>query len=301
MKGIFLVIIWILCSIRAVAQTPVDALYMNHKQVCLAGFYQRSQWSRYWEGTNKRDNPNIGNVTHQSAMFMGAVGVTPRLNLLAGLPYITSSASKGQLAGQQGLQDLSVWLKYRAVDHKIGSSKLKVFALGGVSAPMSDYVPDFLPLCIGLQAKTLTFRSVVDFKTENGFYLTIRAGHTWRSNITIDRNAYQYDGKLYYTNEVVLPNVLDAGAHLGWRKGPWVGALTLDHFSCRSGDDIRPNDMPFPTNKMAASAAGFLGKYQAKHWGFTLMANQVFAGRNTGQGLNLQTGLLYLFKYKSPE
>lgn len=299
MKELVLFILFALSTIRAVAQTPVDALYMNHKQVCLAGFYSRSQWNQYWEGTTKRDNPNIGTVTHQSAIFMGAVGLTPRLNILAGLPYISSSASRGQLAGQRGIQDLSFWLKYRAVDRKIGGSKLKVFALGGVSTPMSDYVPDFLPMCIGLQAKTLTIRSVLDFRTDKGFYLTLRAGHTWRSNITIDRNAYQYDGKVYYTNEVVLPNVLDAGAHLGWRKGPWVSALVLDYFNCRSGDDIRPNDMPFPTNKMAAGTVGFLGKYQAKHWGFTLMANQVFAGRNVGKGLHLQSGLLYLFKYKS--
>ena len=272
---------------------------MNHGQVCLAGLYGRTQWNQYWEGGSKRENANIGTVTHQSAMFMGAVGIRPRLNLLAMLPYIASQASQGQLAGQQGVQDLSIWLKYRAIDLKLGSGKLKVFALGGASAPLSDYVPDFLPMCIGLGSKTATARAIVDYRIEQGFYLTLRASHTWRSNIFIDRDAYQYNGKLYYTNEVPLPNIVEGGALLGWRKGPWVSALTFDRFNCLSGDDIRPNDMPFPTNRMGASSAGVMGKYEGKHWGITASASQVFAGRNVGRNTALQAGLLYLFQVGS--
>ena len=301
MKNTLYIAFFVLIPFLGSAQTPTDALYMNHRQVCFAGIYGRSQWSEYWEGPLQRDNANLGTVTHQSATLMGAVGLSPRLNLLAVLPYIASQASQGQLAGQRGVQDLSIWLKYRAIDLPLGPGKLKVFALGGASAPLSDYVPDFLPMCIGLQAKTATARAVLDYRLQQGFYLTLRAGHTWRSNIFIDRDAYQYDGKLYYTNEVPLPNVIDAGALLGWRKGPWVSALTLDRSHCLSGDDIRPNDMPFPTNRMRTSSAGIMGKYQGKHWGVTASVNRAFAGRNVGRHTALQAGLLYLFQYKAAE
>jgi hypothetical protein len=285
--------------LAAGAQTPTDALYMSHRQICFAGLYGRTQWNQYWEGGRKRENANMGTVTHQSAMLMGAAGISPRLNFLAMLPYIASQASQGQLAGQQGIQDLSIWLKYRVIDRSVGPGKLKVFTLGGASAPLSDYVPDFLPMCIGLGARAATARAIVDYRLKEGFYLTLRAGHTWRSNIFIDRDAYLYNDKLYYTNEVPLPNIVDAGALLGWRKGPWVSALTFDHFNCLSGDDIRPNDMPFPANRMGARSVGAMGKYEGKHWGVTASASQVFAGRNTGRNTILQAGLLYRFELGS--
>lgn len=299
MKNKIYIIVFTLISSASFAQTPADALTMNHGQVCLAAMYGNNAWNQYWEGPVKRTNANIGAVTHQSAMFMGAVGLTERLNVIASLPYIASQASQGQFAGQRGIQDLSVWLKYRALDQSLGKGKLKAFALFGTSAPASDYVPDFLPFCIGLGSKTATLRTVVDFRLPQGIYLTLRASHTWRSNIFIDRNAYQFDGKLYYTNEVPMPNIVEGGGLLGWRKGPWVTALTLDYFTCLSGDDIRPNDMPFPTNRMRASAAGISGKYQGKHWGVTLAASRAFAGRNIGQSRMLQGGVLYLFQYNT--
>jgi hypothetical protein len=299
MKNKLYTIVFTLLSFSASAQTPADGLTMNHRQVCIAALYGNNAWDQYWEGPVKITNANIGTVTHQSAMLMGAVGLTERLNLIASLPYITSQASQGQFAGQQGIQDLSLWLKYRVFDLAPGKHSFKVFALGGLSAPVSNYVPDFMPFCIGLGSRTATARAVIDYQLPQGIYLTLRAGHTWRSNIFIDRDAYQFDGKLYYTNEVPMPNIAEGGALLGWRKGPWVTALTLDHFTCRSGDDIRPNDMPFPTNLMRASTAGIMGKYQGQHWGITLAASQVFAGRNVGQSRMLQGGLLYLFQYNT--
>jgi len=296
MKNKLYISILILLPIASAAQTPTDALYMNHRQICVATLYQRTQWNTYWEGSTRRDNANIGQVTHQSAMWMGAVGLRPRLNLLATLPYVTTKANKGQLAGQHGVQDLSVWLKYRIIDHSMGSGKLKVFALTGGATPLGKYVPDFMPMSIGLGATTATTRVVADYRQQQGWYLTLRGGHTWRSNVFIDRDAYLYHNQLYYTDEVPLPNVIDAGALLGWRKGPWVSALTFEQSNCLSGDDIRPNDMPFPTNRMNMRAVGLMGKYQSKHWGLTASASRVLTGRNVGQSTALQVGLLYLWQ-----
>jgi len=274
---------------------------MNHSQVCFAGILQCNTWDNYWEGPLRRDNPNLGQVSHRSILAMGAIGISPRLNLLAMVPYISSRASQGSLAGQQGMQDLSVWLKYRALDSQFGHGKGKGFLLLGSDMPVSDYVPDFLPMSIGLQARTFSLRSIFDYWANNGLYLTLRGGYTLRSNITIDRDAYQANGKLYFTNTVALPQVADVGALVGWRKGAWVSAFTLDYTGAVSGDDIRPNDMPFPTNRMLGTSLGILGKYQGKHWGITLSGHLTVQGRNIGQNQFIQLGGLYLFQTRKAE
>ena len=298
MKGLLTIFLIVLNVLALGGQTPVDALYMNHKQICIAGIYQNNSWNQYWEGLEKRDNQNLGSVTHQSALLMGAFGLSSRLNLMVMVPYITSKASQGSFAGQSGLQDLSVWLKYKILDQPVKGGKFKGFILGGTSFPISDYVPDYLPMCIGLQTRTATVRSVFDYHLNNGLYLTLRAGFTHRSNIIIDRNAYQVNGRLIYTQEVAIPNVADAGFMIGWRKKKWLTALVLDHFKGISGDDIRPNDMPFPTNKMIGSSLGILLKYQGKHWGITCSSSNMIQGRNIGKSRFFQVGGLYLFDIK---
>ena len=84
-------------------------------------------------------------------MLMPAIGISKRVNVILSLPYVWTSTSAGNLMGQHGIQDVSVWLKVKAV--QAGGFSLN--AIVGGSIPMGNYVPSFMPMSIGMQCRTV--------------------------------------------------------------------------------------------------------------------------------------------------
>jgi hypothetical protein len=276
-------------SVAAVAQMPHDALYMPKQTLCVAANYSNSTWSEYWEGTLHRENLNIGKNITQSVSIMSAYGITDKLNVIAMLPYVSTKNTAGNLLGQRGLQDFSLWLKYKLIE-KGGFSLNTV--LGG-SVPTTNYVPDFLPMSIGLKAKTASGKIVANYTHSTGLYLTAHGTYTLRSNITIDRDAYQSYQKVINSNQVAVPNAMDAAVRIGFLKKKIQAEIFANYFSCVKGDNIRRNDMPFPTNNMQATAVGFYGKIQPRNLGVTFQVSQVIKGLNVGKSLNYSAGVIY--------
>lgn len=278
-----------LCFQITKAQMPHDAIYMPKGTACLAVSYSSSSWNQYWENTLKRDNLNIGTLTTQSVMPMVAAGITDKLNVIVGLPYVSTKASAGNLMGQKGLQDLSLWVKYKMFD----GGGLSLHAIGGASTPVSNYVPDFLPMSIGLKSKTATGRVLANYQHKSGLYLTAHGSYSGRSNIKVDRDAYLAYGKMYNTDEVALPNTTDAALRIGYLKKAIQAEAFIERNSCVSGDNIRRNDMPFPTNNMRMTMVGAYAKFQPKNIGLNARVNYVTSGLNVGKSLGYSVGLLY--------
>ncbi|HSC37296.1 MAG TPA: hypothetical protein VLD19_05485, partial [Chitinophagaceae bacterium] len=154
----------ILQGATAMAQTDADAIMMSKHNLCIGPMYSYSSWKDYWEGTLKRNNENLGTVSTQMAAVMGTYGVTDKLNVLFGLPYVKTRASAGTLHGQKGLQDLSLWIKWMPYEKKVGKGTLSLYGIGGLSTPTTNYVADFLPLSIGLHSTNLTLRVMADYQ-----------------------------------------------------------------------------------------------------------------------------------------
>ncbi len=296
MKHILLFGLLLLLSAGAVrAQMPNDALYMGRNQICVATIYGRSTWNQYWEGSLKRPNYNIGTHTTQSLTVMPAIGITNRLNVILSLPYVTTQASAGNLRGQSGVQDLSAWVKYKVLNK--GGFSLN--AIVGASLPIGNYVPDFLPMSIGLQCRIATGRLLASYKhTPTGLYVTGYGSYGWRSTIRLDRDAYLADGRVYNTNVVNMPNVADAGLRLGVLRKTWQTEVWAERTTCLHGDAIRRNDMPFPTNNMQATTVGFYGRIQPRQLGLNARFGYVVDGRNVGQSTNYSVGVIYQFAYR---
>lgn len=283
------------------AQSPTDALMMPKGVICILGQYSSAQWDEYWEGANKRSNLNIGTYTNQNVMVMANYGITDKLNVLAGLPYIWTD-SDSYFEGESGAQDLSAWLKYQALALESDFGTFKVQATGGVSIPVRDYVPDFLPFSIGIQSKTASLRAILNYTTKMGLYATVQAGHTWRSNTTLDRDSYLYNGQWYETDEVPVPNMMDATGRLGYINSKLQAEVFLDYFTGTDGDDIRYNDMPFPTNKMQATTAGVFAKYFIwKSLALQASYGKVLSGRNVGESTMYSAGATYFFNITKSE
>jgi len=300
MKQIYiLVVLAIALSSTITAQTPSDGFFMTKGDICIAAGYQHEQWKEYWEGTLLRDNPNLGTVSTRSIQAMAAYGLTKRINLIAMLPpYIRTRATAGTLAGHSGLQDAALWLKFKPVDRTVGKGLLHVFLAAGGSIPASNYYPDFLPLSIGLAAKTASFKGNIHYFLPIGLFVGVQGGYHFRSNIHLERDFYYAEGVPYYTDKVAMPNAAEGSVTVGYYRGALRTEVSWAAMNTLGGGDIRRNEMPFPSYNMDMQRISWMAQYRFPFLpGFGVTANAAYTlnGRNVGQSTMLGGGVLYQF------
>jgi hypothetical protein len=282
------------------AQTETDALMMKKNELCIGGIYARSSWNHYWEGSLKRENENIGNVSSNQFHLMGTYGINNKINLLFNVPYITTKSSAGTLSGIRGFQDISFAVKWKGYSKKVGAGNLGVFLGAGLSTPLTNYVTDFQPMAIGMGSTNLNGRVNIDYLVKR-FFVTLSSAYMRRSNIEIDRNSY-YTDRLIHSNQVAMPDMLMFNLGTGYRYGNTIAEVAFSNMTSLGGFDIRRNDMPFPSNRMNATMVGGNIKYNLpKFSALTLVGggSYVVAGRNVGQNYNLNGGLFYIINFKS--
>lgn len=282
------------------AQTEIDGIMMSKGNFCFGTIYQRSSWNKYWEGTFKRENLNFGTVSTKSVALMGNYGVSDKLNIIFSLPYVETKASAGTMGGAKGLQDISFTVKYMPFEKTIGKATYSLYALGGLSAPISDYPADYLPLSIGLKSKTASLRLMGDYQ-RGRFFTTLSGAYVKRANVTIHRNSY-YTTEIHYTNEVALPNAISINYRIGYRSSRLIAEAVLDNWVTQSGGfDITTNNMPFLSNTMNALKIGVNTKYTLKKVPALSIiggCNFVTEGRNVGQSNTFYGGLFYILNLK---
>lgn len=282
------------------AQTIDDGLMMPRRQLCTGFVYAHDAWDRYWEGTLERGNGNIGTLTTQSVSWMGTYGVTDRLNVIAMLPWVTTGASRGVMAGLSGVQDVTFAVKWTALQAPLTSrGTLRAFAVASAGLPATDYTPDFLPMSIGLHSRRAAARATLNWESEPGFFVEGTGSYTWRGNVTLNRDAY-YDGEhLVMSNEVAMPDVVDYTFRVGyWKHGLYLPVSFTQQITA-GGHDIRRQDAPFVSNRMNFSRVDVVAAYYLKSPRFVFRAgvSHVVSGRNVGQSTAVQAGILYTFRF----
>ena len=236
------------------AQTESDGIRMSKDYFCGGLTYSYSSWDHYWEGTFRRENANIGRVSTSIISVMGVYGISDRLNIIFSLPFVKTNASAGTLKGQQGVQDLNLFLKWLPILRTAGPSTFKIFTVLGGSTSVNNYAADFLPLSIGMRSSTINFRLIGDYQFKH-LFVTASGNYIYRFNIKIDRTSY-YTTRLIYSNEVYMPDVFSSKLGLGYRNGELIIEGLIDSWNTLGGFDIRKNDMPFPSNKMIMTRTG---------------------------------------------
>ncbi len=284
---------------EAKAQTATDGFYMDKGVICVLADYSHDSWKEYWEGEKKRESNYIGTFNSSAINGMYGLGITGNLLFTGALPYIWTSSTEFYNSGQSGFQDLSLGLKWRIFRKHIAGGYISFQPSLTASFPVSDYIPDALPFSIGLHSNTLGTNGIVNYMMDKNFYLTINWGYLWRSNTTIDADSYWYQDQIYYTDEMYVPNLILYGARLGYdverfRAEGWISVQ-----NSQGGSDIRPNDKPYPCNRMSFTKVGVAGKYNLKQIA-NLSINASFGytldGRNTGQSTSYSAGVQYIFK-----
>jgi hypothetical protein len=294
-----LIIIGILfISLKTYAQTEMDGLMMEKNYFCVGATATSSIWKNYWEGDFKRDNLNLGNVKNNNIAINGNYGITSKLNAIFTVHYIKTEATAGQLAGQKGVQDLSLYIKWVAKEKQIKKAILKGIVIGGISLPLTNYTPDLLPLSIGQKSKTTSIRAMIDYQRNNWFG-TASATYFYRGNVKLDRNTY-YTTRLHYTNIVDMPSASNFNIRAGYRSETWIIEALFNSWITNGGFDITKNNMPFISNKMNATTIGMHVKYETTFvdgLSFVADGNTTITGRNVGQTKGLTFGAFYIMNF----
>mgnify|MGYP000070000955 CR=1 FL=1 len=296
-KIVLFFILFLIFFQKAFSQTDIDGLMMQKNFFCVGPTAGYSSWKNYWEGTLKRDNVNMGKVSTTNFTLMGNYGITSKINLLIGLPYIKTKTSAGNMAGQKGLQDISLMLKWVAYQKHIGKADFKTILIGGYSTPISNYTADFLPLSIGLQSKNASMRVMADYQ-RNHLFATASYTYMARSNVTIDRYTY-YSTEMHYSNEVKMPDASQLNLRAGYRSETLIAEAVFNKWTTLGGFDIPRNGMPFVSNKMNATTIGLNVKYETPLDGLSIVANgsTTIAGRNVGQASGFNAGVFYILDF----
>lgn len=286
-------------NLVVIAQTDMDAIMMGKKRFCVGPMYSHSSWKNYWEGTLKRENLNLGTVSTQVFGLMGNYGITSKLNVLFNVPYVKTRASAGTMHSMDGIQDMSLYVKWMPIETPLLGGVFSLYGIGGVSVPLSDYVADFLPLSIGLHSKTASARLMADYQT-GSFFVTGSATYVLRSNVEMDRTGY-YTTEMHLTNEVKMPDAANFNFRTGIRNERLIAEAVVNNWTTLGGFDITRNNMPFVSNKMNATTVGLNFKYVVipKKNEVSLVAggNATVSGRNMGQSNTFYGSIFYVFDF----
>ncbi len=286
------------------AQTPSDAQMMKKREACIAVIYERGSFDQYWEGTFLRSNETIATVKRMSVGPMIAVGILDQLNFYIGVPYVQTESTEpngGQLQGVKGFQDLSIALKYRAVNKEMGKGKLSAYVSTGFATPITNYLSDYRPYSIGNGTDELSVRGIVQYKFDMGLYVRALGGHLFRGQTEVERD-YYYNNGSYYTTWMDVPSANEFSGVVGF----WFfdNSLKIEasyyKLASTSGDDIRKYNAAQPTNKVVFDQVGGSIQYftkKVKGLGLLAYYNQMLNGRNMGKVTSFGVGGTYQFSF----
>ncbi len=300
-KKIALLIFLVVIGNNIKAQTDLDGIMMNKNQLCNGLMYNYNSWDHYWEGKLNRSNENLGTVSTQSVMYGANYGITGRLNIMVSSPYVWTKASAGTLRSSRGVQDVSLFVKWKPVLYSFGKNKISLIVVGGISTPLTNYQIDYLPLTIGLGSTNVTSRVMAEFQHRR-FTISGSATYIWRSNVKIDRTSY-FDTQMHLTNEVKMPDASQYQLRAGYRGRYLLAEAVVTNWTTLGGFDITRNNMPFPSNRMNMTTVGASFKYTLKqytHLSLLAGANYTVAGRNVGQATAFNAGVFYAFYLNKP-
>ena len=206
----------------------------------------------------------------------------------------------GTLTGMEGVQDLSVGVKYNFFTKSFEKSAFKTFAVVNFSTPLTDYTPDFFPLGLGTHTTNISYRLTAFFKMEQGWFIDASTAYTWRSNTELDRPSYFDGNEFYNSDEVKMPDLFDVFVALGYLKNGLQAELNYIQTNTLGGGDIRRQDMPFVSNRMNAIRLGATVMYYLpKPKGLAVRASAATTvdGRNMGKSKTFMGGLMYTIQF----
>lgn len=151
--------------LNSLAQGPIGGFMPKAGELDVAAAYSYESFDTYFleEGSEAR------NLITRSYNLFAEYGLNANSALVATLPYIYTQDDN------RGLQDASLWLKYRNSYSQAATGTHSVITAVGLSFPLSNYPVDN-SAAIGRRATVFQGRLVYQFNHESGWFIHGQSG-----------------------------------------------------------------------------------------------------------------------------
>jgi hypothetical protein len=233
--------------------------------------------------------PVFNEVSINSYNLYGEYGLSDRFTISINIPYIQSEgeatsatlAENGFENKRDGLQDLSLNLKYLIKEFNFSGSSLSLMGNLGLETPLSSYeVDEGLQsiLAIGNQSTRVNTVGIATFKLNNGVFATGQLGYSLRSED--------------------VPDAILSQLKIGYAAEKFYGDVFIGAQKSTSGVDILGEGFQgfFPATEVSYTRIGvnlFAPIY--KDFGASGGFSQIVDGRNIGTATGFYLGLNYSF------
>lgn len=234
--------------------------------------------------------PIYREVRVSSVSMFANYGITDKIEAVVSLPFVQSSGRANRqvldslgaayVNSRSGLQDLSMFLKFKVLSTPVGNSQLDLLGAAGVSTPASSYQSKAdlgYIIAIGNRATKYTTVGVAQLRTPSGIFVMGQAGYSVRTNPVPD--AFVADAKVGY-------------AGIKFYAEAWA---SVQQSSSKGTDILQPGFTGlFTATRVNYTRLGVsLYKPISNGVGLILAASQYVAGRNVGQSTGISAGVSY--------
>ncbi len=291
MKKLILGCFVMLAPLMTSAQGMIDGFMRGAGKGVVALSYSTESYDDFYKGTNLVSEPNLGTINTQSICLFAAVGLMDQLDIIASLPYVTTSAGQGYWSNQSAMQDGAISLKWRPLQIKLENiGTVSGIVAAGITTPFSNYVAD-APVAIGHQFTSGDVRILGNFMTEFGLFASVQAGYIRRGDVPLDH--VKLDG----STKTNVPDALDISAKIGYGTSEFYLDAWYQSQTARGGTNIGQTDASFPSNGISFSRIGITGYYPLPIWnkqlGVSIGGASTLDGRNVGKSTRISVGVVY--------
>lgn len=281
----------LMLPITMLAQSPVSGFMKAKGDGSVTASFSSEKYDEVFLVPQKVEGvPVFNEVKTTSYTLYAEYGISDNFNLVFNLPYIKSEGqatpetldNNGFENERKGLQDVSLYGKYRFASTATPKGMIDFIAAAGIEAPLGDYrVDEGLQsiIAIGNRSTDITGLAIAHYKNNNGIFATGQLGYSLRSNS--------------------VPNALLSEVKLGYAASKfYLEGYVANQLSDKSGVDILGEGFAgfFPATRVNYTRLGF-NVYVPVYQGLGLSggyANYI-EGRNLGDADGFNWGVTYSF------
>ncbi len=143
--------------------------------------YAFDQYDEYWIGNHKVKDPGVGEVTRESLHIYVAHGLRDDLDLVGTLAYVDAeNDGSSRFSDQRHLQDLTLGVKWRFVDQRVGPGDFSLLAAPSVKIPVSHYEANSFT-AIGDGQLDYRGRLIAQYRLDCGLWAAVESGFDYRT------------------------------------------------------------------------------------------------------------------------
>lgn len=263
MNKIALTTLALFTGLSGFSQGRVDGFFKGKGNLDIAIGGGAEFANEFYAGTNKI---SLSRTIVNGSIFMG-VGVLNNLDVYASAPVVS-------INNVTGLQDGSIFLKYRLFEKSLTKGQFSASIAAGYSTNLTDYQTEGLN-AIGQQATILDIRPVIHYFSNSGWFGTFQAAYNFKSEPT--------------------PEALNAALKIGRASAKHYFDFWYDHQTSFGGSDYRGTPTPSTFKELGVDYHKVGATYYKSFSniiGIYTGLSYVLTGRNIGKGTGVSLGVV---------